>query len=139
MNIVLERYQSNSEGTFGVLHFAGHKLVTVEKPWMNNKPFESCIPSGEYRLTPITSEKYGDVLCMINNNMGVTRYKIHNSKRYACLIHAANYARQVQGCIAVGQHHVDGMVTNSRKSLRAFHTVVSPHEEHTLTIRWGGK
>lgn len=76
---------------------------------------------------------------MINDNLKITQYKQDDSKRYACLIHVANYPSDVKGCIGIGKHHVDNMVTNSRKALKAFYNIVSLYEEHTLLIKWGEK
>ena len=136
MNIILNRFRSTSEGTFGVLTVAGEKFYSVEKPWENNIPEISCVPSGEYSLIPHDSNKYGMVLCLVNKEKKVTHFKESDSKRYACLIHVANYERDVIGCIGLGDKRLGYMVTNSRKSIDKFYKLVNPNETHTLAINW---
>jgi len=134
--IILNRFISTSEGTFGVLTVDGKKFYSVEKPWKNNEPEISCVPSGDYTLTPHGSEKYGNVLCLINDEMKITHFKGHDSKRYACLIHVANYERDVIGCIGLGDKRLGHMVTNSRKAIAEFYSIIDPKESHQLTINW---
>ena len=138
MNILLTRFTSTDYGTFGVLTVDGKKFFTVEKPWVNNTQEISCIPSGVYTLAPHGEYgKDGNVLCMVNNEMGITHYKNVNSKRFACLIHTANYERDVIGCIGLGEKYLGHMVTDSRSSIKEFYGLVDPEETHTLTVEWG--
>jgi len=138
MNITLKRFISTDKGTFGILTVNDKKFFTVEKPWVNNTPYKSCIPSGEYALTPHGEYgKDGDVLCMVNDEMGITHFENTNSKRFACLIHTANYEKDVVGCIGLGQLYLGNMVTNSRNSIKEFYDLVDPKEVHQLTIEWG--
>ena len=140
MNITLNRFQSLDSGTFGKMTVNDVTYYTVEKPWENNEPFNSCVPSGVYSLIPHKSSKYGKqgkdgkVLCLVNET--VTQFQEPHSKRYACLIHVANYSREVEGCIGLGNRYNDGMVTNSRQSIKDFYSLVNPNETHTLTINW---
>ena len=133
--MILKRFTSTDLGTFGVLSVDNHQFYTVEKPWVNNTPEISCIPDGEYRLEPHSSAKYGNVLCMVNDE-GVTHYKEPHSKRYACLIHVANYEKDVIGCIGLGDAYFENMVSNSRKAIQRFYNIVNPKEAHNLTILW---
>jgi hypothetical protein len=137
MKLTLHRHESTDQGTFGSLYIGDEKkFATVEKPWFRNMPFKSCVPDGHYKLVPFSSPKYGNVLCMVDMDGEVTKYKEVKSKRYACLIHVANYAKEVQGCIGLGKEHVGQMVTSSRASIKEFYNLVSPYEEHHLHIRW---
>jgi len=137
MNILLRRFISTDYGAFGVLTFDDKEYFTVEKPWVNNTSEISCIPSGTYTLAPHESHKYGQVLCMVNDETGITHFKNVDSKRFACLIHTANYERDVIGCIGLGDKYLGHMVTNSRKCITEFYGLVDPKEEHILTIEWG--
>lgn len=139
MKIEMIRYESTSDGVFGILKVNGEKFHTVEKPWNNNEPFESCIPAGNYKLVPHDSAKYGVVLCMINPELNITRYQEVESKRYACLIHPANYAKDVEGCIGLGKARYENMVTHSRKTTAHFYSLVDPTESHDLSIEWREK
>jgi len=137
MNILLKRFISTDLGTFGILTFDNKSYFTVEKPWVNNTPEISCIPTGDYTLAPHESHKYGNVLCMVNDDMHITHFKNAESKRFACLIHTANYEKDVIGCIGLGEKYLGHMVTNSRKSIKEFYGLVDPKETHHLTIEWG--
>lgn len=134
MNITLKRFTSTDYGTFGVLTVGDKVFYTVEKPWQNNTQEISCIPSGEYLLKPHESNKYGSVLCMVGN--GVEHLDSPTAKRFACLIHAANYESDVIGCIGLGDKYLGHMVTSSRKSIKEFYGIVNPEETHNLTIKW---
>lgn len=139
MDITLTRYQSTSDGTFGQMIVGDKMFYTVERAWLNNKPFFSCVPAGLYRLVPHKSPKFGDVFCLVSDTLQVTRYEEQHSKRYSCLIHAANYARNVQGCIGVGEKHVNSMVTSSMRALTQLYKLASVYDEHLLHIKWGEK
>ena len=106
MIITLERFAYLDTGTFGRLA-VGHDqtFYTVEAPWKNNQPFISCIPEGLYELQPHDSRKYGEVYALVNPEMGVTHYKEQSSLRYACLLHVANWPKDVQGCIGPGMSY----------------------------------
>ena len=69
---------------------------TVELPWENNQKQISCIPEGKYFCKIHTSAKFGWTLWLQD---------VPN--RTAILIHAANYVRQLRGCIAPGMEHKD--------------------------------
>lgn len=132
--MILRRFRSDDVGTFGTLELNGHLFFTVEKPWKDNKPFESCVPEGEYSLVPHNSNKYGDVLALVGET--VSHYKDPDFKRYACLIHTANYPKDVEGCIGLGDNYNanQSMVANSRQSIIDFYNIVSPDEAHELKI-----
>jgi len=95
--VILSRDKDQSKQTTGDLLLEnGRILKTVELKWNNNKRRESCIPTGEYDVVPRTSQKYGKHF-YITNVPG----------RDLCLFHAANYSRQLLGCIAPGLSHKD--------------------------------
>lgn len=134
--MILRRFRSDEDGTFGTLEIDNQVFFTVERPWENNLPFKSCVAEGEYSLIPHKSDKYGNVLAMVSEKLGVTHYKEPDSVRYACLIHTANYPKDVEGCIGLGDNYIadKNMVTNSRQSIIDFYDIVSPNEAHELKI-----
>lgn len=138
--MILRRFRSDEIGTFGTLELNDRVFFTVEKPWLNNKSFESCVPEGDYILIPHKSNKYGEVLALVNTHIGITHYKEHDSVRYAILIHTANYPKDVVGCIGLGDNYIPdkNMVTNSRQSISDFYDAVSPKQIHQLTIENAG-
>lgn len=134
--IILERLIFDKRGTFGILTVDDfNRFYTVERPWVDNKQFISCIPKGYYNLVPHLSSKYGHVLALENDSLGVTHWEedIPNN-RYAILIHVANYPSDVQGCIGLGTEMTDGMVLNSREAVHRFYKLVDPTEVHEMRI-----
>lgn len=103
--------KSKDDSSVGVI-FAGNTVLhTIERPliegpkWRGGKPFASCVPFGLYKLIPHSSSKYGNVWALVNPELGVYHYKaerMQETDRYGILIHAANWVRQLSGCIAVG-------------------------------------
>jgi hypothetical protein len=118
--LAIYRYY-NPNGTVGHLKGKGFECWTIERPWVNNEPFKSCVQEGEYGLVPHKSEKYGRTYALVNRDLGVTHQQEPGSKRYACLLHTANYPEDVEGCIGPGERHIihDNrlMVTSSRTVL----------------------
>lgn len=91
MMVDLERFAYGPAATLGRLILDGTVLYTIERPWLDNQPFKSCIPEGVYKVESYSSPKYPDV------------WEIKDvPERTHILIHAANYAKDVQGCIGPG-------------------------------------
>ncbi|MBO9483784.1 DUF5675 family protein [Salinisphaera sp. G21_0] len=93
----------------GELHVPGfHTYATIERPWRGNERNISCIPEGVYNCVPHNGQKFKNV------------WRLENvPDRSAILIHVGNYAREVQGCIAVGKmlSATDYMVQNSAQAM----------------------
>ncbi|CAH6850386.1 hypothetical protein EDB29_1011131 [Vibrio crassostreae] len=118
MNLHLVTKNIDGIGTFGKLTLNGELfLCTVEKEWKNNQPYISCIPAGEYDLVPHDSPKFGKCYALENKRVGVSIYG--PSERTHCLIHIANWPREVVGCIGVGEsfHSQKWGVANSTKAM----------------------
>ena len=119
--LVLERYcYSERMGTFGRVLDLPFDCYTVEQPWRGNRPFESCVPEGVYRLVPVTSPRWGRTYALVNEQNRV--FAAHSDierdgDRYACLIHAANRASELQGCIAPGE--MEGVIGGEWAVLRS--------------------
>ena len=91
--------------TLGELRLPGQRtLFTIEKPWRDNQPNISCIPEGTYVVERYSGTKFKNVF-QLKNVPG----------RSAILIHIANWAKEVQGCIGVGMKlsTAEYMVLNS--------------------------
>ena len=91
-------------------------FYTIERPWLNNKPFESCIPVGEYSLKWKESPKFG--MC----------YEVENvDGRTHILIHAANFPTDVVGCIGLGTGLMGDRiaVSSSRDAMKKFHDLTA--------------
>ncbi len=90
--LVLERFAYAPYGTYGrLLILPEHWMWTVEREWLDNERFKSCIPEGEYEVGPRTSSRFGAVMEVMN---------VPN--RTDILFHAANWPSSLQGCISPG-------------------------------------
>jgi len=138
MNIYLERYGSTPMGTFGELIVGDFKFQTVERPWVNNRPFVSCIPDGDYDLKPFTRASGDEVFALVNNE--VTYYKEPGCSRYSVLIHKANISDELAGCIAPGIKlgYIKGKwaVISSGLAVAQILKLLKYDEEHRINIRW---
>lgn len=119
--LVLERYAyTETMGVFGRVRGVPFPCVTVEQSWAGNRPFESCVPEGVYRLLPVTSPRWGRTYALVNEQNRV--FAAHSDierdgDRYACLLHAANRASELQGCIAPGE--MEGVIGGEWAVLRS--------------------
>lgn len=82
-------------------------LFTLELPWLNNQPDQSCVPCGSYALMPYYSPKHGRwTWCPHNPALGIYAWPSlipPGANGRSCIeIHSANQAWQLEGCIAVG-------------------------------------
>lgn len=79
----------------------GTALAVLERPWVNNKPFVSCIPEDIYRVRRNTTGKhqYYELLDVLN--------------RRFIEIHVAYKVSELQGCLAPCLELVDGRTKGS--------------------------
>lgn len=123
MEIVsLERFAYTPWGVFGRLVYGDFRAFTVERPWLNNKARESCIPDGEYDLQWYNSPKFGPTWAVIGGD--ITLFPTPTSSRSAILIHKGNTMDDLLGCIALGSTlgFVNGKwgVLNSTTTVNSF-------------------
>jgi len=90
MSLTLERFCYSPLGVFGSMMVEGAMLWTVERPWLGNAPWISCIPSGVYECGP---RKY------FRGGYDAIEIK-HVPDRSHILFHKANLPEQLGGCIA---------------------------------------
>jgi hypothetical protein len=132
--IVLTRLVYEPEQTLGVINvYEGTKHLfhckTLELPNKNNERGKSSIPASSYKLEFEYSPKFHRKLWELKGVPGRSEIKIH----------AGNYARQIQGCILVGDFHLDidnngsRDVRNSRNTLKRLHKTLE--NESNLEIR----
>lgn len=91
--ITLKRGVSTPTGTYGSLidEDQQHICFTLEKPWLDNAPQSSSIPTGKYECVAFNSPTKGAVYLLKN---------VPN--RSMIEIHKANVYTELLGCIAVG-------------------------------------
>jgi hypothetical protein len=79
-------------GTFGALKIAGELFaVTLERPWLDNRPMVSCVPPGQYHIKLTDTGHHGRCY-MLQDVPG----------REAVLIHKGNFQSDSEGCILLG-------------------------------------
>ena len=125
MHLVLERYCYSPMATLGRLFVGGNTLHAVERKWLGNRPYESCIPEGVYDVVPYSSEKYPDV------------WEVQDVPgRSKILIHVANYPEDVQGCIGLGLFPMYDCfgVGKSEDAIQKFRELMKGVDKFTLEI-----
>ena len=116
------------QGVFGRFILPEFECFTVEKPWLDNKPRESCIPEGQYELK----------LGMFNRG-GYPAYEVMNVPgRTLIKIHIGNSIDDVVGCIAPGKSlgyvHRKWAVTASRAAYKEFMQMMDGVQTSVLEI-----
>jgi hypothetical protein len=108
MDLVLTRLPPDGDATAGDLIVEDTRLYTLELPWRNNEPSNSCVPLGKYDLIEYDSPSHGPTWCLRNPDLKVMGRDILSSDQVAagyrsmCELHSANWSRQLLGCIALG-------------------------------------
>lgn len=104
MIVTLTRNAYSPEmGTFGEIVIDGEKFFTVERPWLGNEPFYSCVPEGLYKCsmedttTPVPKSFSDKTWYLVGGSVG-----LNVGQRTRIAIHIANIAKDVAGCIGVG-------------------------------------
>ncbi|HWG77834.1 MAG TPA: DUF5675 family protein [Steroidobacteraceae bacterium] len=152
MNLTLRSTSSRGDiAQVGTLAAGNLTLSTIELPWRDNLAGRSCVPAGDYELLPYLSPKHGQTWRLHNPALGVWgRTLAPEGVRTEIEIHCANFARELQGCIAVGlsgepmldgagdgcTHQVEPAVQNSREAFERLRELLmlSENDIHQLTI-----
>lgn len=139
--------------TLGILTVGNHKLHSMERAWIphpgggrSGARFESCVSDGTYRLLPHRSEKYPQAWALVNPELDVYHFPwdVPHARdglaRSTILIHPANFAHELLGCIAPGRSRAkignSWMVQSSRDAMNLIKTVIGSMLDVTLTIEW---
>lgn len=135
--IILNRDWQDINQTLGVCYIKDEfgrvvfKSEAIERGWKNNQRRVSCVPEGEYQVRLEYSSRFKKKLYEI--------YDVPN--RAECKFHAANYARQLNGCIALGKNRKDidkdryKDVTSSRLTMNKFHAALRGDSKAILIIK----
>lgn len=93
----VERWCYSHMGVFGTLSVGDFQCFTVERPWLDNAPNVSCIPSGFYQMK-LGRYNRG------NEGRGYPAYEIQGVEgRSLIKLHRANVMLEVRGCLGLGQ------------------------------------
>lgn len=138
LNLLLVRDDPAEDGTPGELTGLDFDFPSLEKNWINNEPNLSCVPAGKYKLEWDFSQKFYDIFPDIEPR-GMCYHIMEVPNRTGILLHNANRAEQLEGCIALGLNsgvmpdsHGKPVkaVLRSKNAIRAFHK--SMHGEPAL-------
>ncbi len=122
-------------GAKPVLHY------TVERHWEGNARDISRVPAGDYALEWHGSEKYPISWALVGE--GVSHFHEIGVARFGCLIHAANWPYQLQGCIAPGTRHLtmaargreaELAVAASRRTMDRIHKAIGTGKGYGIRI-----
>lgn len=133
--ILLTRIFSDEKHTLGILQVIQNGEIiftckTVERPWVGNRNGESRVPHGMYQIVLQRSQKFQTSLWELKGVPNRSEAKIHK----------ANYASQLEGCIAVGREfgdiNGDGVtdITFSEKTLEKLYYAMAGEKETTINI-----
>ena len=127
----LTRYETGPEGTYGrLVTDNGYECYIMELPWKDNHKDESCVMAGDYECKKVDSPRFGSVYGLKDAN-----------NRTEVRIHAANWPRQLKGCLAPGR--AVGLVMgtkgvmSSRDALNGLEADLDAPGPFLLTIKWG--
>ncbi len=135
----LEHFASEPTGTWSRLYVPGIEeiLFAVSPPWIYNRPFVSRIPVGLYNLERHDSESHRGSWAFVGGSVR-HRESDPGRSRYSCLLHAANFPRELSGCTAPGSGLAslagEMGVTNSRDTLAALGEVLEQMESPKIEV-----
>lgn len=129
INLRLQRLALFDDVTLGSLAVGNTPwFFTVERPWLNNAPFVSCIPAGQYPWKWVDTGTAGN-----RHGRGIGIEDVDG--RTLIRIHIANVASQVEGCVGVGmtRHDYRGGVRGVGSSTEALEKLMDMLEgEHGM-------
>jgi len=127
MEVKIRRFAYTNMGVFGEMHLEGVRLVTVERPWLNNQPNISCIPTGNYYLSPGRYYRGGYDAMEVCDVPGRTHI----------LCHKGNTMHDSAGCVLITSQEgfINGIWAgiNSARAFKHFMNVLGG-AHHQLTI-----
>ncbi len=112
LTISLVRALRTDYCTLGRVQVKERSFYSIERPWIEgDSPGGarglSCVPVGRYRLERHGSEAHPNSWALVNPALHVWHWPWEVPKgmigRTAILIHPANYAHELAGCIALGK------------------------------------
>lgn len=131
----VNRFSDDSKETLSNIVLTEHNntlfaCVGMELPWKNNDKGVSCIPAGKYKCVKVPAS-----VAIPYEHISITNV----DGRSGVCIHKANFVRQLQGCIAVGDKHIDIDkdnlldITNSGKTFNVLMTLLPKEFDLEIT------
>lgn len=151
MNIVLIRDTFTQFEMLGTITIGNQCFHSIERPWVagdtlgedGGEPGKSCVPEGIYRLVLHDTTTHPHSFALENAALDVVHLPAPGF-RDSILIHSANWAYELKGCIALGlgrmpdrQHPgvAEWRVTSSMAAVGQFSRLVPWELGHTLEIQ----
>jgi hypothetical protein len=145
-----------SDCTQGILTlesgFTAGPWQTIEPPWIPTPHApcglkgQSCFPEGEYKLVRHDTEAHPRTWALVNPDLWVYHWDEDvpagrvGLARTVCLLHPANFARELKGCCAPGMvRDLDDasgrkMVKRSAEAMRQIQAAIPWDDSHTLLV-----
>lgn len=126
--LTLQRLTSSDLGVTGVL-IEDYKpiLLTLERPWLDNKEDVSCIPAGQYLCERYNSQHFGSVFMVMDV-----------PDRRGILVHGGNKILDTKGCILTGLSFDivnDGLwVAEGQRALHKLHKHLDGQDSFILKV-----
>lgn len=130
ITLTLERIARTGFATYGQIIDTEQKqwCVTLELPWQENAPNESCVPSGAYTAIRFPSPGHGYDVFELRDV----------PERSAIEMHIGNLPHDTKGCILLGSNYgtVNGQpgITGSAAAFARFMDALRGVESFTLVI-----
>lgn len=151
LELFLHRDYRDDTCTVGLITNGVKTLQTMERPWIASPDSvagmkgRSCIAPGRYRLERHSSDAHPNVWALVNHALDVFHWEeevppIRRGKaRTVVLIHPANRAEELKGCIAPGTERARWSrsvwaVLNSRDAVNQIRTWIGGSLDVYLTI-----
>jgi len=133
VNITINRIHSYSNSIVGELSVNGKKVCyTLERAWLWNEEYISCIPPHTYSATIRYDKPDGW-------RIELEGVKWEHGVRGGIQIHVGNWPRQTEGCVLVGTDYKSNEVLHSEKAYgllkQAIYGTSDPKTCPTKTIR----
>lgn len=148
MFLSLLRDVATASYSMGVMTVGPLDLYTLELPWvpdaigLGGKHGVSCVPPGIYDLVKHDSPKHPHTFALVSAKLDVYHQPDDvpvDRRAFArtdCLIHVANYPRQLEGCCALGLRRGAGFINDSEVAMTRFGLVVPWINDHKLLIAY---
>lgn len=144
ITLVRSRADSNDQETFGLLTAGALSLQTVEQPWKDNLIGHSCVPAGSYTISPHVSPTKGNVYILDGPTQNVyAEFPPPPGGRSLILIHVANCAVELEGCIAPGLSKGELLLHGAERNCvlesgAALHQLLAllAGKAHILAVTW---
>lgn len=160
IDIFVQRIAYTKFGVMSIMTAVNKTFVLLTDPWVATpeypagQPEVSCIPDGTYQGVLHNTPDHPNTIALVNPDLGV----FHNPgdvpedkkvwARTDCLIHNANFVRQVQGCHAIGEDFAiiedeagdkkyKLAVTNSEEAMIEFQKLINGASTIRVFIRPG--